>query len=270
MNIQVWVNEKGMEVDAESSVFLVRDAMKNDADIMILNGFPIQQDVLLQDKDRVILIKRGEIPCEEELESLMTARHTPGVHEKVKNAKVGIAGLGGLGSNIAIALARIGVGKLILVDFDIVEPSNLNRQQYFIKHIGMPKTEALKELLALIHPYIRVEIKTVYLDEDNIGACFGDTDIVVEAFDNPKSKACLVNTMLSTFPGRPIVAASGLAGYDSNNAIKTKKVMRNLYVTGDGVSEAAPGCGLMAPRVLIAAGHQANMVLRLILGEKEV
>lgn len=270
MGIQVWVNEKVMKVDAGGSAFLVRDTVKKDADIVILNGFPIQQDVLLQDKDRMILIKRGEIPCEEELESLMAARHTPGVHEKVKHAKVGIAGLGGLGSNIAIALARIGVGKLLLVDFDIVEPSNLNRQQYFIKHIGMPKTEALKDILALINPYIQIETKTIYLDESNIGTCFEDTDIVVEAFDNPKSKACLVNTMLSVFPGRPVVAASGLAGYGSNNAIKTKKVMGSLYVAGDGISEAVPGCGLMAPRVLIAAGHQANMVLRLILGEDEV
>ncbi len=74
----------------------------------------------------------------------MIARHTPNLHNKLKSGKVAVLGLGGLGSNIAISLSRVGVGEIILVDYDVVEPSNLNRQQYFVKHIGMKKNRGTK------------------------------------------------------------------------------------------------------------------------------
>mgnify|MGYP000987502095 CR=1 FL=1 len=217
-----------------------------------------------------IQTKKGQIPSQEEFEAQLVARHTPGVHAKVKNAVVGIAGLGGLGSNVAVSLARLGIGKLILADFDRVEPSNLNRQQYFTRHIGIKKTKALKELIKEINPFVEIETRDIFLDKDNVLDYFKDVEIIVEAFDNPESKATLVNTVLTKDKEKIIVAASGMAGYFSNNTIKTKRIRDNFYLIGDGVSEVVDGCGLMAPRVAIAANHQANTVLRIILGERDV
>ncbi|QUI23392.1 sulfur carrier protein ThiS adenylyltransferase ThiF [Vallitalea pronyensis] len=264
--MKIVVNEKNCFVPHHASAYAVRDMIKNDADIIIVNGHVIHKDITLKAKDTVTLIKRGEKPKKRALEALLVARHTPGVHERIKNACVGIAGLGGLGSHAAVSLARLGIGKLILIDYDVVEPSNLNRQHYFLKHIGMKKTSALKDILEQINPFVKIVTKDVCLDQTNIAMCFREPDIVIEAFDHPESKAVLVNTLLSEH--KTVVAASGVAGYFSNNTITTKRVMKNLYVIGDGVSEAKIGSGLMAPRVAIAANHQANMVLRLILGER--
>lgn len=268
--MKVFVNEKEFTVKEDTYISHIKEELKKDADIIILNGAPIKDDIELTEGDKITLIKKGEIPSRDELQSLLIARHTPGVFEKCRHAVIGIAGLGGLGSNVAISLARVGIGKLILVDYDVVEPSNLNRQQYFIRHIGMYKTEALKELINEINPFTEIEIRTIFLDKSNIEECFKKADAIVEAFDEPKCKAELVNTVLSKLPNKPIVAASGMAGYFSNNIIKTKRVMKNLYIAGDKVSEAKIGCGLMAPRVAIAANHQANMILRIILGEYDV
>lgn len=269
MILNIFANEKKYFFEDSISAFEVRNLVKKDADIIIYNGFIIEEDISLKDDDRLTLIKKGEIPSEEELEYLLVSRHTPNIHEKIKNSTIGIAGLGGLGSNIAISLARIGIGKLILVDFDVVEPSNLNRQHYFIKHIGIKKTNAIKDIIKECNPFVQVEIKDIFLNNDNIVETFKDADIIVEAFDNPICKADLVNTVLLQMDNKKLICASGVAGYFSSNSIITKKIKDNLYIIGDDVSEAKPGCGLMAPRVNIAANHQANMVLRLILGEKQ-
>ncbi len=268
--MEIFLNEKSVIVKKGYSAFKVRDSVKADADVVILNGFMIKEDTLLKEKDKLILIKRGEIPNKDELENLLVSRHTPGLHEKVKNAVVGIAGLGGLGSNAAVSLARLGIGKLILVDYDVVEPSNLNRQQYFIKHIGMLKTQALREIIYEINPYVEVKTIDIYLDKQNIMEYFKEAQIIIEAFDNPKCKAELTNTILTQCKDKFLVAASGMAGYFSNNTIKTRKITNRFYLVGDNISEAKPGCGLMAPRVSIAANHQANMALRLILGEEDI
>ncbi len=268
--MKIFLNEKSFIVDRGSTAFSIRDSFKKDADIVVHNGFIIKDDAVLKDHDSLTLIKRCEIPSNDELEALMISRHTPGVHVKIKTAKIGIAGLGGLGSNVAISLARIGIGYLKLIDFDVVEPSNLNRQQYFVKHIGMKKTEAMKDLISQINPFVKVETEDIFINEKNTDELFNDVDIIVEAFDNPNSKAVLINTVLKKMSSKTIVAASGMAGYFSNNTIVTKKVRDNFYLIGDDVSEAKPGCGLMAPRVSIAANHQANTVLRILMGEKDV
>jgi sulfur carrier protein ThiS adenylyltransferase len=189
---------------------------------------------------------------------------------KFKNAKIGIAGLGGLGSNVAVSLTRIGIGKLVLVDFDKVDKSNLNRQQYFLRHIGMYKTEALKEILQDINPDIELETRNVFVNQGNIEELFKDVDIVVEAFDKSESKAVLVNTLLLKMPDKLVVAGSGMAGCFSSNSIKTRKVRNNFYLAGDEFSDIDLGYKPLAPRVNIVANHQANMVIRLLLGEKDV
>jgi len=209
-------------------------------------------------------ILKGVRPTRDEYESLMAARHTPEVHEKLKEGKVAVAGLGGLGSNISVMLARIGVGKLLLVDFDVVEPSNLNRQHYDLTHLGMLKTDALKSQIDKINPFIETEICTLKVSEENLMTIFNDYPIVCEAFDNPQYKAMLVNALLEQ-GGKKIVAASGMAGFDSANNIKTKQRFKNLYVCGDFKTPVQEGTGLMAPRVEACAAHQANMVLRLLL-----
>jgi sulfur carrier protein ThiS adenylyltransferase len=267
--IAVKINEKSRTLPDNATIMDVRAVEKPDADVIIYNGFAVTENTPLKEGDSVVLLKRGEVPSKEELEVLMMARHTPGVHGKVKKGRVGIAGLGGLGSQIAVALARVGVGTLVLVDYDVVEPSNLNRQQYFIDQIGMPKVEALSQNLERVNPHVHLRALNLRLDAGNIGAAFSDMDIVVEAFDRAEMKAMLINTVSRLYPDTYIVAASGVAGYEDSNTIQTTRFSSRIFIVGDQKSAARPGMGLMAPRVGIAAHHQANLVLRILLGEEK-
>jgi len=241
--------------------------MHPEADVVVRNGAPAAADCELADDDRVIFIRRGEVPAEADLEALMMARHTPGVHARVKRATVGLAGAGGLGSAVAVALARTGVGRLVVADFDVIEPSNLNRQQYFMDQLGLLKVDALKANLARINPYVRVETHARRLTPDNVPGIFQDVDVLVEAFDAAAAKVMLLESFTRAFPDRPIVMASGLAGHGPCETIKVNRMGARVHVIGDLVSEARPGQGLMAPRVGIVAHMQANTVLRLLLGE---
>ena len=261
------LNEQAIPYQEGIKVKDLADAYKPSADLFIVNGYPVSPETVLNDGDICCLIKRGENPTAEEMESLLVARHTPGVHEVVRKATVGIMGLGGLGTLIAGALARIGVGKLILADFDVVEPSNLNRQQYSISQIGMLKTKALKENLQQMNPYIVIETVDGCLTEESIPEIFKVVDVLAECFDAPAMKAAALRAVLTSMPDIGYVGASGLAGYGDNNVIKTKKIHDHVYIIGDEVSAAEPGQGLMAPRVGIAAHHQANQILRILLGK---
>ncbi len=268
MMITVRVNEREVRVPPGTTVGALARREKPDADVWIRNGFPAGPDAVLQEGDEVVLIRRGEIPSREELEHLLVARHTPGVHRKVKAARVGIAGLGGLGSQVAVALARTGFGSLVLADFDVVEPSNLNRQQYFIDQLGMPKVDALQQTLRRINPYVTLEGHVVRLTPENIPTLFAGCGVVVEAFDRADQKAMLVETVLRDMPDTWVVAASGLAGYGPTDDIRTHRLGPRLLVVGDLETAARPGTGLMAPRVGVAAHAQANLVLRIVLGEE--
>lgn len=267
--MELIINGKKMTLDCKTA-FEVREHLGNHKDSLILNGFQIEENCNVKENDSLTIIRKGTIPKREALESMMMSRHTPDVHKKLKKGRVAIAGLGGLGSNIAIMLARIGVGELLLVDFDVVEPSNLNRQCYYISHLGIPKTEALKNQITEINPFIRVNTQNTRVTEENIKEIFYGFDIICEAFDKPEAKSMLVNTALAKLPDIKLVSASGMAGYDSANLIKTVRPMKRLYVCGDLKNGAKVGRGLMAPRVQICAGHQANMILRLLLGIEEV
>lgn len=197
-------------------------------------------------------------------------RHSPETQAMLSAGSVAIAGLGGLGSNVACALARIGVGHLHLIDFDVVDISNLNRQQYFIEHLGMKKTDAMQSLLKKINPYLDIRTDCVRVTKDNLTELFTDDSIICEAFDDPLAKAMLVNGILQLFPEKKLVSGSGMAGFGSSNTILTKHPMKNFYLCGDDVSEPTYGNGLMAPRVAICAAHEANMITRLILGEEDI
>lgn len=266
--MQICINEIAVTIADGLSLGEAATRYKPGAGVVILNGFPAPPDTALKDGDQLFLITRGEIPSEQELEGLMAARHTPGVHRKLKQAAVGIAGVGGLGSAVAVALARIGVGRLIIADFDVIEPSNLNRQHYFVDQLGLYKVDAMADNLRRINPYIRIDAHRLLITPDTVPALFADCQVIIEAFDRADMKAMLVNTALETLPNSTVVAASGLAGYGSNNDIKTRKIAKRLYLVGDDISEAKPGSGLMAPRVGIAAHHQANQAVRILLGEE--
>jgi sulfur carrier protein ThiS adenylyltransferase len=267
--IRIKVNEKEVSIPSTLSLFHLKDQFKSSADLIIYNGFPVTTDSPLKQGDEIIFIQKGKIPSPEEFECLMMARHTPEIHQKIKKSIVGIAGLGGLGSAIAIALARIGVGKLILVDFDVVEPSNLNRQQYFVHQIGMLKVEALQKNVAAINPYVKIQVSQEKLDRNNVERIFKEAEVVVEAFDHAEEKAMLINAVSEKMPDKYIVAASGVAGYGDNNEIKTVRFSSKIFIVGDQQTAAQPGVGLMAPRVGIVAHHQANTVLRILLGEEK-
>ena len=206
------------------------------------------------------------MPTREEMYAALEKRQGSEAVQKLQAATVAVCGLGGLGSNIAISLSRAGVGKLILIDFDSVDVTNLHRQQYKACQVGRPKPEALLSNLKEIAPYTEFETHFEKVSAENAEALLGKADVICEAFDNAEAKAMLVNTVLENMPEKFLVAASGMAGYDSGNSITTRKVTKRFYVCGDGKSDVADGIGLVAPRVMLCAAHQALTVIRLILG----
>lgn len=255
-----------MEVSRGTWLHALRDMTHPAADIVIRNGFPATGDGPLEDGDEVVFIARGRVPDAGEMEAQMSARHGPGILDAVKGARVGIAGCGGLGSAVAVALARLGVGRLLLVDFDVVEPSNLNRQQYFVDQIGLPKVEALRDNLVRMNPFVKVELREMRLTPENLVEVFRGCTALAECFDDPAMKREMTVAVRRGLPGTPLVTVSGIAGHGPSQAIGIRRVLDHVYLVGDGVSSAGPGQGLLAPRVAVAAGHQANLILRLLLG----
>ena len=210
------------------------------------------------------------IPTKNEWMDALIARHGLDLHKRFSSATVAICGLGGLGSNIAIALARAGIGKLLLIDFDRVDITNLHRQQYRANQIGRCKTEALAENLLEIAPYTEMKTVTAKITEENFADLLKDADIVCEAFDKAESKAMLVNGVLEQLPDCYLVAASGMAGMGTPNTIRTRKIAKRFYLCGDEESDVADTIGLAAPRVMLCAAHQAHTVLRILAGENDV
>ena len=209
------------------------------------------------------------IPSREVMREALNIRHGEDLQNKISAARVAVCGLGGLGSNIAIALARAGVGHLHLIDFDRVDLTNLNRQQYAVGQLGQYKTDALRETFSLVSPYCDVTCHTVRVTEENLPDLLRNEDYICEAFDRAEAKAMLVSGVLEHFPEKYLVAASGLAGLGSANTIQTRRVSQRFYLCGDGTSDSSVGLGLVASRVLVCAAHEANMILRLIAGETE-
>ena len=209
------------------------------------------------------------IPTKEEWNKALVERHGEDVQKKFSMATVAICGLGGLGSNIAISLARAGIGKLILIDYDRVDITNLHRQQYKANQIGMNKTDALRNNLLEIAPYIELKTYTVRITEDNATELLKDADIICEAFDNAEAKAMLTNLVLETMPDKYLVAASGMAGFGSANTIKTRKAMSRFYLCGDEESDVQSEGSLVSSRVMLCAAHQAHTVLRILAEQFE-
>ena len=210
------------------------------------------------------------VPREDEFEKAKDDRFSPDIHKKLKKANIAIAGAGGLGSNIAVMLARSGVGHLHIVDFDIVDVTNLNRQVYTVRHIGSRKVDAINEILMEINPYMKVTTDCVRVVADNCEEIFRGYDIVCEAFDGAESKAMLIDSLLTAEDGPIVISGSGMAGYGSANEIRSRRIMDRLFICGDGHTDVGDGIGLMAPRVAVCAGHQANLVIGHILGADNI
>ncbi len=202
---------------------------------------------------------------EEEFARAVNSRSKFPIYEKMKGAVIGVAGLGGLGSNIACALARSGAGTLIAADFDEVELSNINRQMYTLKHIGMKKTQAIKEIISEINPFCKVITHDIFIDGQNCAEIFNGCEIVCEAFDNAESKAALVNGLLLSNKEVKLISGSGMAGFGRANDITTKTVSERFFVCGDMKTDVSDGEGLSASRVMVCAGHQASKAVELIL-----
>ena len=268
--INIYFNEKKILINRDLKLINFIKTI-NDFDIFIINGFQLNlleldKNRVLNENDKIVTIKKNIIPTRDEYYSLLTSRNSPDIQNKISNAIVGIAGCGGLGSNIAIAIARIGIKKLIIADYDSVEPSNLNRQQYNIDDIGKYKVDALENNIKKFNPYIEIEKHNYKVNNENLYNIYKDCSIIIEAFDRVYEKHMIISEFFNEkFKYKYLVTASGLAGFDSSNIIKTTKLSDNIYLCGDTISEAKEFNGLMSPRVMIAAGHQANMALRIIV-----
>ena len=208
----------------------------------------------------------GNIPSREEFKNALIQKQGEQITDKLAQATVAVCGLGGLGSNVAINLVRAGIKKLILVDFDCVDVTNLQRQQYKAFQVGVPKADALVENLKEIAPYVELEAYNEKITEDNVDKFVANADVVCEAFDNPEAKSMLVNEVLEKYPQKYLVAASGMAGTDDANSITTRKISKRFYLCGDGKSDVSQGLALLAPRVQICAAHQALTIIRIISG----
>jgi sulfur carrier protein ThiS adenylyltransferase len=187
------------------------------------------------------------------------------IKRRLKQFTVGIAGAGGLGSNIAMHLTRVGIGKLIVADFDVVQESNLNRQFYFRHQLGTKKVDALEANLLAINPELHIEVHDIKLDAQSIAKIYSDVDVMVEAFDKAEMKEIIAEVFQSEYPNIPLVMGNGMAGWGKSNDMRVRQ-FGNLYICGDGVSEIADELPPLSPRVGICAAMQANVVLEILLG----
>lgn len=262
--MKVYVNENVVDWPAEKDVSTLRDFYKPDADVIICDGAPVPEEFLPSENSAVVLIKRGEVPSAEEMGALMRSRNPDYFLPALSGSTIAIAGAGGLGSAVAISLARSFVGTLIIADFDVVEPSNLNRQHYFVDQIGMQKVEALKENLLRINPYLNVVVHNVRITAENVVEIFGDADIVAECFDTAAAKAMLTENVLAKMKC-PFVAVSGVAGHSDVEKIVSRRVGSRMVLIGDQVTAAEPGRGLTAAKVGVAANLQACKIIEILV-----
>ena len=197
----------------------------------------------------------------------MARKTKKGIQKKLKGVKVGIAGIGGLGSNAAIALARAGVGHLVLVDFDRVEESNLDRQYYFSNQIGQLKVEALTATLKSINPHITIDAYPAKLEEGSMDIPFKEVDVIIEALDHAQTKTTFIEEILMKLPEKHLVAASGVAGYGNPDRIRTLH-SGHLHLCYDESAKSSEKDVLMAPHVALMANWEADLALEIILSDR--
>ena len=237
--------------------------------IAVVNGRHVDPGSRLKDGDSVYLMEGGRGFVAKATERLLSQRYSRPVYEKLERVRIGIAGLGGIGSHVAEALARAGVRHLTIADFDVVDQTNLNRQNYFADDIGRRKTDATEAILRRIDPDMDIRKSDTVVTPENVSEIFSGCSIVCEAFDRPENKTMLVESLIMSDPNVIVVSCSGMAGFGSSNSISTERRMSRLYVCGDGESDSSEGSGLVASRVMVCAGHVANMAVRLAIGNTD-
>ena len=264
--MKVFFNGKEFNIPENTTLFDFLNENFPSFDTVILNTVINPEiDSVLKEGDRIIAFKKGEIPYGVSLKDLMFARQPEEYTLKLSKSVVGIAGLGGLGSLVGENLVRAGIGKLVVADYDIVEPANLNRQRYFIPQIGKPKVDAFKENMEKISPFTEIVCHREKITRENV-SIFSECEIVAECFDNAESKAEFLSVLREKYPEKIVVVSSGVAGFDTEKTITVKRISDKIYVVGDGVSEVMEGLGLVATRVGIAASIQSHLIVRLLLG----
>lgn len=267
--MKIWINEQGVELAQPVSFLNVAKEQGYDScAVKLLNGYAVDDDVLLAEGDRLFFLDGSSLPDKATYAALWSARYGKVNFERLQQARVLICGVGGLGSHIAISLARLGIGELCLIDKDCVDMTNLGRQAYDVSDLGRPKAEAMKEHIMRLTPLVQVKAIVDTIDNTNIDRYVKDYPYVVEAFDRADNKAFLTEHILTNYPKKLLFGASGMSGSDEPNTITTKKLFSNYYQSGDGISEA--GLGLLAPRVMLCAAHQANMLMNIILTEERI
>lgn len=263
--MNLFINGRNYQTESGINISDLLKELNREADIYIVNTLLVDEKYLLQDGDEVTLIKRGVLPDAQELEYMLISREGITVYSILKKACVAVCGLGGLGSTAVISLARAGIGKIKLIDFDVVEPSNLNRQHFFIEQIGMKKVDAMQEILKKVNPYISVESIDMYIDRENINGLFDDCDVVLECFDKAESKVMLIEEFNRIYKDKYLIGASGVAGFFDTGLIKKKTIGKNILIVGDFENEAGFHKGLTSTRAGTAGNIQANEAVRYLL-----
>ena len=263
--MHITVDGKKTELSEGTSISELKETQTSDFIYAMVNGRHEESDYVLSDGDTVRIVKKGD--SEEDISGhSLIQRYSAEKYERISKTGVGIAGLGGIGSHVAAALVRTGIKDLVIADFDCVDITNLSRQNYSMKDLGLPKSEATERVLKSIAPWIKVEAHNIRLTEDNVAEIFGNCDIVIEAFDSPEAKAMLVSAMYESHPEKWIVSCSGMAGFDSTSTMDIKQRFGHVVIVGDGVSDKDE-VGLVATRVMTCAGMMAHTAVRLILEE---
>jgi sulfur carrier protein ThiS adenylyltransferase len=228
--------------------------------------FLIENDYILvikMVKEAAANCKDGKMDKERYLQE-MYARNPPGSLAALRDKTVGIAGLGGLGSTVAVSLLRAGVQRFILADHDRVELSNLNRQHYFHPQVGMEKTAALRQNLLAINPFVQITTQATQINSENLGSLFADANLLIEAFDSAEMKRMVALRWSQTYPDRFLVMGSGISGYGLNNRLSAS-IHGRIVICGDQTTEETAAGGLTATRVGLVAQMQANAALEILL-----
>lgn len=266
MTLRITVDGKGKEIREGATVSGLEETQTSDFMYALVNGRHEEPDHVLEDGDTVFIVRRE---CSEEEISghSLVQRYSAEKYDRISKIRIGIAGLGGIGSHVAAALVRAGIRDLVIADFDRVDITNLSRQNYSMDDLGLPKSKATERILKGIAPWINVVAYDTILTEGNVAGIFGGCDIVIEAFDSPEAKAMLVSAMYEAYPDKWIVSCSGMAGFDSTATMEIRQRFGHVVIVGDGVSDK-DDVGLVATRVMACAGMMAHTAIRLALDGK--